>query len=93
MWQLNLLSMTRVKTGKENIHETLNEETYESAQFDQSLRCPHEETLHPWLSEMCPTKIPIRIRSESSLGAHVLGMLSDVAAYIYYDPSTHFRSF
>ena len=41
-----------------------------------SLRCPHEETLHPWLSKMRPVKILIRLRecagwSESSLGAHV----------------------
>ena len=47
-----------------------------STQSDQSLRCPHEETLHPWLSKICPVKILIRLRecagwSESSLGAHV----------------------
>ena len=46
------------------------------AQCDQSLRCPHEETLHPWLFKMRPVKILIRLRecggwSESSLGAHV----------------------
>ena len=27
-----------------------------------NLRCPHEETLHPWLSEMRPVKILIRLR-------------------------------
>ena len=46
------------------------------AQSDQSLRCPHEETLHPWLSQKRPVKILIRLRecagwSESYLGAHV----------------------
>ena len=45
-----------------------------SAQSDQSLHYPHEETLHPWLSKMCPVKILIRLRecavwSESSLVA------------------------
>ena len=48
-----------------------------SAQPDQSLRCLHEETLHPWLSKMRLVKILIRLRkcavwSESSLGALVL---------------------
>ena len=33
-----------------------------SVQSDQSLRCPHEETLHPWLSKMRPVKILIRLR-------------------------------
>ena len=32
-----------------------------SAQFDQSLRCPHEETLHPWLSKMRQVKILNRL--------------------------------
>ena len=46
-----------------------------SAQSDQSLRYPHEDTLYPWLSKMYPVKILIRLRecavwSESSLGAH-----------------------
>ena len=41
-----------------------------------SLCCPHEETLHPWLSKIRPVKVLIRLRecagwSESSLGAHV----------------------
>ena len=30
-----------------------NEASEESAQSDQSLRCPQEETLYPWLSKMC----------------------------------------
>ena len=48
-----------------------------SAQSDWSLRCPHVETLHPWLyPKMCPLKILIRLRicsgwSESAMGAHV----------------------
>ena len=46
------------------------------AQSDQSLRCPHEETLHPWLSKMHTMKILIRLRkcagwSKSSLCAHI----------------------
>ena len=32
-----------------------------SAQSDQSLRCPHEETLYPWLSKLRPLKILIRL--------------------------------
>ena len=47
-----------------------------STQSDQSLRRPHEETLHPPLSEMRSVKILIRLReragwSESLLGAHI----------------------
>ena len=46
-----------------------------SVQSDQSL-FPHEETLHPWLSEMRLVKFLIILRklagwSESSLGAHI----------------------
>ena len=33
-----------------------------SAQSDLSLRCPHDETLQPWLSKMRPVKILIRLR-------------------------------
>ena len=45
------------------------------AQCDQSLHCPHEETLHPWLFKMRPVTILIRLRecagwSESLLGTH-----------------------
>ena len=44
-----------------------------SAQSDQSLRCPHEEILHPWLSKKCPVRIMIEPReyatwSESEKG-------------------------
>ena len=47
-----------------------------SAHSDQSFRCPHEESLHPWISKMRPVKILIRLCecagwSESSLGAHI----------------------
>ena len=47
-----------------------------STQSDQCLRCPHEETLHAWLSKIHQEKIPIRLCgyadwSESSQGAHV----------------------
>ena len=36
-----------------------------------NLRCPHEETLHPWLSKIRLLNIMITGWSESSLGAHV----------------------
>ena len=39
-----------------------------SAQSDQCLRCPHEEALHPWLSEMRPVKILIRPRMSRLIG-------------------------
>ena len=47
-----------------------------SARSDRSFRCPHEESLHPWLSKMCPVEMRTRLRecagwSESSLSAHV----------------------
>ena len=47
-----------------------------SAQSDQSLRCAHEETLHPCLSKMHTVKLLVRLCerdswTESSLGAHV----------------------
>ena len=32
-----------------------------STQYDQSLHCPHEETLHLWPSKMHPVKILIRL--------------------------------
>ena len=43
-----------------------------SEQYNQSHRCPHEETLHPWLSKTCPVMILCECAgwSESSLGAH-----------------------
>ena len=39
-----------------------------SAQSDRCLRGPHEETLHPWLSEMRPLKILIRSRMSKLIG-------------------------
>ena len=52
-----------------------------------SHRCLYDETFRPWLSNMCPVKILIRLRecavwSESSLGARVLRYFSAVAANI-----------
>ena len=32
-----------------------------SAQSDQSLRCPHEDILRPWLSKLQPVKNMIRL--------------------------------
>ena len=48
-----------------------------SAQSDQSLRCPHEESLGPYLPIECTAKTLIRLGgcpgwSESSLGAHAI---------------------
>ena len=59
-----------------------------SAQFDQILRYPHEETLHPWLSKICLVKILIRLREcaglfKSSLSANVLGTFSDVGGSFF----------
>ena len=50
---------------------------FASAQSCKSLRCPHEEILHPWLSTMCTMKILTSLCEcagwlESSLGAYVL---------------------
>ena len=47
-----------------------------SALSDESLRFPHEETFHPWLSRMRPVSILIKLRecegwSESSLDTHI----------------------
>ena len=70
------------------IHKSIWAATYEkisqrrlksvctSTHSHQSLRCPHDETLYPWLFKMWPVKIPIRLCvctgwSESSLDAHV----------------------
>ena len=48
-----------------------------STQSDQSLRCPHEESLGPYLPTKCTAKTLIRLGgcpgwSESSLGAHAI---------------------
>ena len=56
-----------------------------SVQSDQSLRCPHGETLHTWLSKMRPGKILIRIaQSDQNLPwAHMSeGKVSDVEVII-----------
>ena len=56
-----------------------------------SLSCQQEETLHSWLSKMCPVKILITLRectgwSESSLGTHVWThfFLTSRLKYIHY---------
>ena len=49
------------------------------AQSDQSRRCPHQETLHSWLSKMHPDKILIRLRANEHMSED---MLSDLAAYM-----------
>ena len=41
-----------------------------STQSDQGLSLPPEEMLDPWLSIECLTKTMIRLRAESSVGAH-----------------------
>ena len=49
--------------------------TWASAQSDQSLRCPHGESLGPWLRFECTAKTLIRLRGcpgGSLLGAQVI---------------------
>ena len=55
-----------------------------TAQSIQSLPCPHKEILHPWLSNMRPVKILIRLHhAQADLNlfwAHMsAGVFSDVA--------------
>ena len=55
-------------------------------QYDQSLPCPHEESLGPWLPIECTAKTLIRLGgspgwSESLLGAHSFCWFSHVAAH------------
>ena len=60
-----------LKTAKHTaacqILESLNTVEYIShkVRSDQSPRCPHEETLHPWLSKARPGKILIRLRERA----------------------------
>ena len=59
-----------------------------SAQSNQSLRCPHEESLGPWLPIERTAKTLIRLGgcpgwSESSLGAQSLCWFCHVAAQVY----------
>ena len=57
-----------------------------SAQSDQSLRCPHEETLHSWLYKMCLIKILTRQTDLKLRWAHIFeDRLSDVAAQVLGD--------
>ena len=58
-----------------------------SAQSDQSLRCPHEESLGRYLPIQCTAKTLIRLGrclgwSESSLGAHSFCWFCHVAAQV-----------
>ena len=54
-----------------------------SAQSDQSLRCPHEETLGPWLSiERTAKTLICPGWSESSLGVHSFCLFCHVAAHL-----------
>ena len=60
-----------------------------SAQSDQSLRCPHEESLGPWLPTERTAKTLIRLGrcpgwSESSLGTHSLCWFCHVAAHLCF---------
>ena len=56
-----------------------------SPQSDQSLRSPHEETLHPLLSKILPVKIQIRF-AQSDLNlrwVHISeGTFSSIAAHM-----------
>ena len=63
-----------------------------SAQSDQSLRCPHEETLGPYLLIERPAKTLFRLDgcpgwSESSLGAHSFCWYCHVAAHVFSEVS------
>ena len=65
-----------------------------SAQSALSLRCPHEATLHPWLSKMCPEKILIKLsewsdRSESSLCADVRSYVFRSYGSWHFNRATH----
>ena len=57
-----------------------------SAQSDQSLRCPHEETLHPSLSKICTVKI-LNVQTDLNLNlAHIFeGTFLDIAAPVFFE--------
>ena len=62
-----------------------------------SLCYMQKETLHPWLSKMCPVKIQIRLRicavwSESSLGSHVRRYIFLRCCLYYYFSRNFFFS-
>ena len=65
------------KNWKYNLHyDDVHGSAFASAQSNQNLHCPHEESLQSWLSKMRPVKILIRMHeyadwSESSLGARL----------------------
>ena len=69
-----------------------------SPQSDQSLRCPHEESLDPYLPTERTAKTLIRLGgcpgwSESSLGAHSFcwfcHVADQIAIYLLYHPYYH----
>ena len=51
-------------------------------QSDQSLHCPNEETLHPWLSKMCLVKILIRLHEPEGWSESWLSAL--VCRYVFW---------
>ena len=59
-----LLSLVMGEGGVTPVHDKTNDmcaqrrlgSTWASAQSDQSLRCPHEESLGPWLPFECTAK-------------------------------------
>ena len=61
-----------------------------SAQSDQSLRCPHVETVGPQLSIGRTVKTLIRLGgSESSLGAHSFCWFCHVVAQMHFISNEH----
>ena len=87
-WIWNIISLAAMW---ENVPSDIKsqrrlESACSSAQSDQILCYPHEETLHPWLSKMRLVKILIRLRdcaswSGSSLGAFIQRYVFDVVAH------------
>ena len=78
------------KTNKMTYAPSEDWSAWASIQSDQSLRCPHEEALGPWLPIECQAKTLIRLRScagwsESSLGTQViLLVLSCCGSFLTY---------
>ena len=77
VWRgLNQIGHNVRKRTLRHVRPTKTQIRLRIAQSDLSLRCPHEEILHPFLSKKRPVMILIRLHecagwSESSLGAHV----------------------
>ena len=53
-----------------------------SAQTDQSLRSPDEESLQPWLFQMRPIKILIKVLECSGLSGFLMG--ARVRKYVFW---------